>query len=433
MERKELSTLLEWKNSKNRKPIIVKGARQVGKTWLIKHFGQQAYQKVVYINFETASHLKGLFSEDLNTTRIIRALQVEAGFEITQENTLIIFDEIQAAPHALHSLKYFCEDTPELHIVAAGSLLGVALHADTSFPVGKVDFLHLYPLSFHEFLMAMGENTLASLLDSDDWPLISTFRNRYIEWLRTYYFVGGMPEVVQTFGERHDYHAARKIQQQILFAWEQDFSKHPPLDVIPRIRMVWNAIPSQLAKENRKFIYGAMKPGARSRDYELALQWLIDCGLIYKINRITMPGFPLKGYEDASAFKLFMVDTGILCAIGDLDPEVLLKGDALFREFKGALTEQYVLQQLISRANMPIAYWSAERSDAEIDFVIQHKNQIIPVEVKAEENLKSKSLKSYCQRWSPKIAIRTSMSDYREESWFTNLPLYAVHRVESRE
>jgi uncharacterized protein len=429
MERKELATLFEWKSSKNRKPLIVKGARQVGKTWLIKFFGQQAYQKVVYINFETASHLKGLFAEDLNTSRIIRALQIEAGFEITPGDTLIIFDEIQSAPEALHSLKYFCENTPDLHIVAAGSLLGVALHADVSFPVGKVDFMDLYPLSFQEFLRALGENSLASLLDSDDWPLISTFRNRYIELLRTYYFVGGMPEVVFTFGERHDYPAARKIQQQILYAWEQDFSKHPPADVIPRIRMVWNAIPSQLAKENRKFIYGAMKPGARARDYELALQWLIDCGLVYRINRISMPGFPLKGYEDFSAFKLFIVDTGILGAMGNLDPEILLKGDALFREFKGALTEQYVLQQLISRANMPIAYWSAERSDAEIDFVIQQKNQIIPIEVKAEENLKSKSLKSYCMRWSPQTAIRTSMSDYRKESWFTNLPLYAVHRL----
>ena len=238
-----------------------------------------------------------------------------------------------------------------------------------------------------------------------------------------------MPEVVLTFGENHNYLGARKIQKQILYAWEQDFSRHPPPETIPRIRMLWNTIISQLAKENRKFIYGAMKPGARSKEYELALQWLMDCGLVYRVNRITSPAFPLSAYHDLNAFKLFIVDVGMLGAMGNLDPEVLLKGHNLFREFKGALTEQYVLQQLVSRLDAPIAYWSAERSEAEIDFVVQHQNRIIPIEVKAEENLKSKSLKSYCMRWNPDYAIRTSMSDYRRESWFANLPLYAVHRV----
>jgi predicted AAA+ superfamily ATPase len=429
MKRDKLEDLIEWKNSSTRKPLIIKGARQVGKTWLMKEFGEMEYENTAYINFEKQKSLVSIFEDDFDIKRIILALEIESGIKIDPENTLIIFDEIQEVPEAITSLKYFMEDAPEYHVIAAGSLLGVALHSGTSFPVGKVTILNLYPLSFSEFLLAIGEGKLADLLVSEDWKLISTFKSKFIERLRQYYFIGGMPEAVKEFVVSQDFIRIREIQTQILLAYEQDFSKHPPPEIIPRIRMLWNAIPSQLARENRKFIYGQIRPGSRAKDYELALSWLIDCGQVYRVSRITKPAIPLKAYEDFKAFKLFMVDVGLLAALVDLDASTLLKGNKLFSEFKGALTEQYVLQELKSSDDFTVHYWSAERASSEVDFVLQHESMIIPVEVKAEENLKSKSLKVFYEKYHPEHTVRTSMSDFREQDWLTNIPLYGINAL----
>ncbi len=431
MKRSAMQYLKKWKVKKNRKPLVIRGARQVGKTWLMKEFGKKEYQQTAYVNFEGNKRLKSLFAGDFDTRRIITALQIETGIPIHAENTLIIFDEIQEAEGALTSLKYFQENAPQYHIIAAGSLLGVALHQKTSFPVGKVEFLELYPLSYFEFLSALGEQPLLELLNDKDWPLIKNFKEKYIHYLRQYYFIGGMPEAVLSFKNHNDFQEVRTIQKQILSAYEQDFSKHAPYSIVPRIRMLWNTIPAQLAKENKKFIYKVVKPGARAKDYELALSWLIDCGLAYKVTRALKPGIPLKAYEDNQAFKLFVVDTGLLAAMGDIDVKTLLEGNLIFEEFKGALTEQYVLQQLKTVSGLAIHYWSAERSSAEIDFLVQYAGAVVPIEVKAEENLQAKSLKAFCQKYSPSQAIRTSMSDYRKESWLTNIPLYAIGNITS--
>ncbi|MFW5793731.1 MAG: ATP-binding protein, partial [Bacteroidota bacterium] len=359
--------------------------------------------------------------------RILTALQIETGVVATKQDSLIIFDEIQEAPKAITSLKYFYENEPEYHIIAAGSLLGVAIHKQTSFPVGKVEFLDLYPLNFVEFLKAQKQHNLVSLLEKNDLELIKNFKTKYINYLKQYYFIGGMPEVVNAFVLNNDFTEVRNIQKTILQAYEQDFSKHAPLDIVPRIRLVWNSIPAQLAKENRKFIYGLIKEGARARDFELAINWLMDAGLIYKINRIKKPAMPLKAYIDFSAFKLFMVDVGLLGAMGNIALKTLLEGNNIFREFKGAITEQFVLQQLVCNNLFDIYYWSAERSAAELDFVIQYENNVVPVEVKAEENLQAKSLKVYHQKYNAVPAVRTSMSDYRKESWLINIPLYLIN------
>jgi predicted AAA+ superfamily ATPase len=339
---------------------------------------------------------------------------------------LIILDEIQEAPGALTSLKYFQENAPEYHVIVAGSLLGVALSQHTSFPVGKVEFLDLYPLSFTEFLVALDEKPLVDLLISPDWTLITNFKDRYIERLKQYYYIGGMPEAVFSFSQSKDFDEVREIQKRILIAYEQDFSKHAPNDIVPRIRMLWNSIPGQLAKENRKFIYGIIRQGARAKEYELAMSWLIDCGLIHKANNVTKPAIPLKAYEDFGAFKLFLVDVGLLSAMTDLDVKSLLEGSDLFEEFKGALTEQYALQQLIAFKENSIYYWSPENARTEIDFLLQIKGKIIPLEVKAAENLQAKSLRLFYQKYQPELSIRTSLSDYRKEEWMTNLPLYAI-------
>lgn len=426
MERTKLTDLASWKSSKNRKPLILRGARQVGKTWLIKRFGERYYAQVAYVNFESSKRLKHLFEDDFDISRIILALQIETGITIDPASTLIVLDEIQEAPGALASLKYFYENAPEYHVISAGSLLGVALNRHSSFPVGKVDFLDLYPLDFIEFLNAVNEKSLADLLHVHDWALIKTYRSKYIQLLRQYYFIGGMPEAVSAFSNNGDFNEVRYIQKQILIAYEQDFAKHAPTEIVPRIRMLWNSVLAQLAKENKKFIYSAIKQGARAKDYELALAWLIDCGLLHKVSRASKPGMPLKAYVDNDAFKLFLVDVGLLAAMGDLDAGTLLEGNAIFEEFKGALTEQYVLQQLLSLPNMPIHYWSSASGTAEIDFLIQYAGMAIPIEVKAEENLQAKSLRTFCQKYQPKIAIRTSMSDYRKEEWLTNIPLYAI-------
>ncbi len=431
MIRAAINDLIKWKNSSHRKPLIIKGARQVGKTWLMREFGRTHYEKCAYINFDNNERMESLFNGDIDIKRIITALQIETGITIEAKNTLIIFDEVQEVPRALTSLKYFCENAPDYHIIAAGSLLGVALHPGTSFPVGKVDFMTLYPLDFLEFMTATGNDNLVELLKSNDFEMVTSFKGKYIDLLKQYYYIGGMPEVVSRFIASNDYTTAREIQNKILMAYEQDFSKHAPNETVPRIRMLWTSIPSQLAKENRKFIYGLIRQGARAREYELAMTWLIDCGLIYKVSRVSKPDMPLMAYQDFNAFKLFVLDVGLLSAMSGLSLKSILENNKIFEEFKGALTEQYVLQQLITNSEIKPYYWSAERSTGEIDFIFQHDNDVVPLEVKAAENLQAKSLKNYCLKYNPKNAIRTSMSDYRKEDWLTNVPLYAMNVLSS--
>ena len=431
MYRTAIEKLLKWKKSKYRKPLIIEGARQVGKTWLMQEFGKQEYDNTIYINFDSNPSMAELFAYDLNVDRLIMGLELFAGRKIDPDNCLLIFDEIQEVPRALASLKYFCERAPQYHIVCAGSLLGIALHPGTSFPVGKVDFLKLYPLSFKEFLMATVQKQFADLLDRQDFQMITTFKQTYIDALKQYYYVGGMPEVVQNFADNKDFGEVREIQKRILYAYEQDFSKHAPNEIIPRIRMLWNSIPSQLAKENKKFVYGLVREGARAKEYETAIMWLSDCGLIHKVSRVNSVGIPLKGYEALKAFKIFLVDVGILGCMAGLSPRTLLDGNSLFTEFKGALTEQYVCQQLKNIEDVDVYYYTNDRGSCEIDFVIGTGNRVVPVEVKAEVNLRAKSLKTYREKFSPEICVRTSMADYKKEEWLINLPLYAVGQIAS--
>lgn len=352
-------------------------------------------------------------------------INIETKVKPEPGETLIIFDEIQEAPYAISSLKYFCENAPEYAIIAAGSLLGVAIHQGVSFPVGKVNTLELHPMSYREFLLAMGEEQLANLLESEDYELIRIFANRYISWLKIYYYVGGMPEAVKEYAQNEDVAAVRRIQKNILELYEDDFSKHTQRIELPRIRMVWNSIPMQLAKENKKFFFGQIKQGARSRDFELAIEWLLDCGLIKKVYRVQKPAVPLKAYMDFSAFKIYLLDVGLLGAMSDLEAVSILEGSDIFVEFKGAMTEQYVLQQILAETSYTPYYYSVS-SHNEVDFLIQKEGHVVPVEVKAEENLKSKSLRAYCDKFSPVFAVRTSMADYREQEWMTNLPLYVL-------
>lgn len=429
MYRIAIEKLYKWKNSKRRKPLIIEGARQVGKTWLMKEFGKQAYADTVYINFDSNSRMADLFSADLDTDRLIMGLELYAGRKINSENTLLIFDEVQEVPRALASLKYFYENAPQYHIVCAGSLLGIALHPGTSFPVGKVDFLKLQPLSFSEFLMATGNERFAELLKKKDYEMITSFKQTYIDALKHYYFVGGMPEAVQSFAENKDFNEVRAIQKRILVAYEQDFSKHAPNEIVPKIRMLWNSIPSQLARENKKFIYGLVREGGRAREYETAIMWLSDCGLVHKVSRVNAAGIPLKAYVDLKAFKLFIVDVGLLGCMAGLRQRTLLDGDDLFVEFKGALTEQYVCQQLKTIEDLGVYYYTNDRGSCEIDFVVDTGEQIVPIEVKAEINLRAKSLKTYRERFEPELSVRTSMADYKKEDWLLNLPLYTIENI----
>lgn len=428
MYRSAMEQLNKWKQKTNKKPLIIRGARQAGKTWLMKEFGKTAYEKTVYINFDNNPQMKELFSLDMRIDRIIMGIELYVGHKISPHNTLLIFDEVQEVPKALSSLKYFNETAPEYQIICAGSLLGIALHQGTSFPVGKVEFMDLYPLSFTEFMRAMGKEQFVDLLDKGDFEMATMFRQDYVDLLKYYYYVGGMPEVVQSFVDNRDFNEAREIQERILAAYEQDFSKHAPNEAVPRIRMLWNSIPAQLTKENKKFIYGIIKEGARAKDYETALMWLTDCGLVHKVYRVTAPSIPLKAYEDLKAFKLFLADVGLLGCMVRLNQSVLLNGNELFKEFKGALTEQYVLQQLKTVKGVDTYYWTNDRGNAEIDFLIDTGNEIVPIEVKAETNLKAKSLKTFCEKYNPKMAIRTSMTDYKQEDWLLNLPLWAVEK-----
>ncbi|NLN49580.1 MAG: ATP-binding protein [Clostridiales bacterium] len=429
MYRTAIEELNNWKNKNIKKPLVIRGARQVGKTWLMKEFGKTAYVKTVYINFDNNQRMKELFSSDFNTERIISGLELYDGDKIDPSNTLLVFDEVQEVPQALTSLKYFNEDAPQYQIICAGSLLGIALHSDTSFPVGKVEFLDMYPLSLKEFFTAMGKERFVKLLQKDDFDMITVFKSEYIDLLKKYYYVGGMPEAVAYFADNGNFKEVREIQKRILSAYEQDFSKHAPIDIVPRIRMLWNNIPSQLTRENKKFIYGAIKEGARAKDYEVAMQWLTDCGLVHKVSRVSSSNLPLKAYEDLKAFKLFLLDVGLLSCMVNLNQKVILDGNNMFKEFKGALTEQYVLQQLKTIKELGIYYWTNERGSAEIDFVIDNGKEVIPLEVKAETNLKAKSLKVYFEKFKPKNAVRVSMADYKKEEWLLNLPLYAVERI----
>lgn len=429
MYRIAIEKLFNWKESKNRKPLIIEGARQVGKTWLMKEFGRQAYSDTVYINFDSNSRMSDLFSSDLDTTRLVMGLELYVGHKINPENTLLIFDEVQEVPRALASLKYFYENAPQYHIVCAGSLLGIALHEGTSFPVGKVDFLKLYPLSFKEFMMATGQERFVELLDKQNFQMINSFKETYIDALKQYYFVGGMPEAVQSFADNKDFSEVCDIQKRILMAYEQDFSKHAPNEIVPKIRMIWNSIPSQLAKENKKFIYGLVREGGRAKEYETAIMWLADCGLVHKVSRVNGAGVPLKAYEDLKAFKLFVLDVGLLGCMVGLNQRTLLDGNYLFVEFKGALTEQYVCQQLKTIEDLGVYYYTNDRGSCEVDYVIDTGELIVPVEVKAEVNLKAKSLKTFRDKFSPEISVRTSMANYKEEDWLINLPLYAIEKI----
>lgn len=429
MYRYAIEELKKWKSRKNRKPMILEGARQVGKTWLMKEFGATEFEDVAYINFDSNSQMRELFAGDLAVERIITGLELYVGKKINAEKTLLIFDEVQEVPRALSVLKYFFEDAPEYHIVCAGSLLGIALHEGTSFPVGKVEFMKLYPLSFKEFMLATGKERYVRALEAHDFGLVTSFKQTYIEALKQYYYIGGMPEVVAAFAENSDFNEVREIQQRILNAYEQDFSKHAPNNIVPKIRMVWNNIPSQLAKENRKFIYGLIREGARAKDFETAIMWLADCGLVHQVYRVTSPGLPLKAYADMKAFKLFLLDVGLLSCMTGLRQKTLLEGGEVFKEFKGALTEQYVMQELAAKKGIRVYYYTNERSSAEVDFLVDDGEDVIPVEVKAETNLMAKSLKYYTEKYSPRISVRSSMADYREEGSLLNLPLYAISEL----
>ena len=431
MYREKIEELKKWKQSPTRKPLIIRGARQVGKTWLMKEFGEKYYDKYAYINFDDNTRMNKLFEEDFDLDRIIQGLKIESGVNIEPENTLIILDEIQETPKALKALKYFCENAREYHIISAGSLLGVAIHEGTSFPVGKVDFLDLKPLSFFEFLDAIGEKQLLELLKNNDFDMINVFNTKLKDYLKLYYYVGGMPEVVSSYIEYKDLSQVRVIQKRLLEAYEQDFSKHAPSSIVPRIRQLWNNIPTQLAKENKKFIYGLIKKGARAREYEIALSWLIDCGLIYQVNRVNNCKVPLSAYQDFNAFKLYLLDVGLLSAMAGLDSKTLLEGNEIFEEFKGSLTEQYVLCQLKECTDLSIYYWTSDSGIAEIDFITQIGGNNVPIEVKASENLQAKSLKVFVEKYKTKINVRTSMSNYKKEEWLINIPLYSIGNIES--
>lgn len=425
MERSIYSSLKKWKESPTRKPLILQGARQVGKTYILKEFGAREYSEVVYINCDDNNDMQNMFV-DYDVDRIIRSLSAISGVSIKPSTTLLILDEIQEVERGLASLKYFCEKAPEYHVAVAGSLLGITLHEGTSFPVGKVDMLYMYPMDFEEFLLAMGKEQLVELLRSNSWAALTPLRGMLTELLRQYYFVGGMPEAVKTYVERGDIWEVRSIHSKIINAYRNDMSKHVPKQQVQRINMVWNSIPSQLARDNKKFIYGALRKGARANDFEIAIQWLVDSGLVHKVHRISKPVVPLKFYEDMASFKLFLLDCGLLGALSETPPEQILIGDNVFEEYKGAFTENYVLQQLKSLPRTFVYYYSNDNSTLEIDFVVQHEAHVIPIEVKAEENLRAKSLRQFVTDNPGLHGVRFSMSDYREQDWLTNVPLWAV-------
>ena len=425
MQRDLIKSLKEWKNSKRRKPLILQGARQVGKTWLMQEFGKQEYKKTIYITFDRNENLRKAFSDYTNIKELITKIEIDSQTKITPEDTLIIFDEVQECPDAITSLKYFNEKAPELHIIAAGSLLGIAHHNGTGFPVGKVNFMTLYPLSFLEFLSANGEELLREAMEAGNIDAVKTFSSKLINYLKYYYYTGGMPEVVQSFVLNRDFKEVRQIQEEIIASYNSDFSKHTDSNTAERIRMVWESIASQLAKENKKFIYNAIRTGARAKDFETALSWLRDSGLVYKVTRISKPNLPIKAYEDIDIFKLFVVDVGLLGALSNLSAKAIIEDNRIFTEFKGALTEQYVFQQLKVNHNS-IHYWVSRSNVAEVDFVTQADDYGIPIEVKAAANLKAKSLQQYRKDYVPEKSVRTSLADFEVNSGLYNIPLYLI-------
>lgn len=431
MERQILNKLEQWKNSPHRKPLVLRGARQVGKTWVMKEFGRRCFKNFAYINFDNNSAMKAVFESDFDIPRLILALSAESGEPIKSQETLIIFDEVQEVPRALSSLKYFCENAPEYAIIAAGSQMGVALHSRTNFPVGKVDLMTLYPFSFIEFLLACENGQLVSILESGDWTLITALKSKFISRMKEYFYVGGMPQAVQTFIDEQDWAKVREVQNTLLEVYAQDFSKHASSTLCTRLNMVWSSLPAQLSKENKKFMYGQVKTGARAKDFELAIQWLSDCGLIYLVHSVSKPGYPLKAYEELDSFKIYMNDIGLLCALGNTDIKSILDDNKFFVEFKGAVTEQYVLQQLLSCTDYKPFYYSSPNSSGEIDFLIQQEDQIVPIEVKSAENLQAKSLKAFHQKYDNRYSVRTSLSDFRIDGWLTNIPLYAVSLIQA--
>ena len=429
MERETLRQLIAWKEQADRKPLILRGARQTGKTWLMQEFGRTQFKDVVYVNFESMTRFKDLFQADYSPQRIITTLQLYAGKIFQPADTLIIFDEIQAVKGGLTALKYFCEEAPEYAIVAAGSLLGISMHEEQSFPVGKVNFIDLHPMTFHEFLLASGKALLANAIRNEQWDLLQPFHDELMTLLHTYMYVGGMPEVVKKWVESHDYFAVREKQLEILRSYAADFSKHAQTQQVPRLNMVWDSLPAQLSKENKKFVYGVLREGARAKDFELAIMWLYDCGLVLRSNRITVPHLPLKAYQEMSVFKLYMVDTGLLCAATGVDAQILMNKNMIFTEFKGALTEQFVMQELTALHLDYIGYWTNERSTAEVDFLVQHGSDIIPLEIKSGENLRARSFTLFCQNYTPSRAYKISTLPYHNGTPITNLPLYAVSAI----
>lgn len=428
MKRKLYTRLLEWKDSPTRKPLILEGARQVGKTWLLKEFGKNEYENMVYINCHDNPEIKQIFIHDLNITRIMQAFEAYSLQRIIKGKTLIFIDEIQEAPHALESLKYFCENASEQHIVVAGSLLGVVNRPGESYPVGKVNTLRLLPMSFEEFLWAQGADQLADQMSKRNWQLMSDMNATLKEYLRQYYYVGGMPEVVSHYSTQGDVNGVRRIQKEILSNYSNDFAKHAGSET-QRIRMVWDSIPSQLAKENKKFIYGAVKKGGRARELENAIQWLVDAGLVYKVYRCSRPTAPLKFYRDPNAFKLYLLDVGLLGALSEASPMQMLVNNDVFKEFKGAFSENYVLQQIKNNPSVSAYYYSKENSTMEIDFLLQTENRVIPMEVKAEENVKSKSLAQFVMNEFAEEqlkGLRATMKPYIDQGWMENIPLYAI-------
>lgn len=425
MRRKIYSRLLEWKNSKDRRPLMLLGARQVGKTWIMQHFGEQEYSKVVYVNCDDEPRMKQIFDLDYDIERILTTLQAITGQKATPGDTLIVLDEIQEVPRGLHSLKYFCEKAPEYHVMVAGSLLGVTLGGGESFPVGKVDMLYMYPMDYEEFLEATGHGEWVGLLRSHDWPLVDALLPKLVELLRQYYYVGGMPGVVGRYVENRDLKQVRTLQHEILDAYGRDISKHTSAAEAVRIRQVLASLPMQLAKESKKFVYGAVRKGSRAKDFELAIQWLLDAGIIYRVNRIREPRVPLKFYEDFDAFKLFLLDCGLLACMADAPADQMLIGDNVFVEFKGAFTEQYVLQQLLAVGLTPY-YWSNAKTPAEIDFIVQQGSRVVPIEVKAEENVRARSLSQFIKDNPGLKGLRLSMKGYANQEWMENVPLVAI-------
>ena len=438
MKRDAIEQLLKWKKNPLRKPLLLLGARQVGKTWLMQEFGRLHFKKVAYIRFDSDERMRSSFEQDYDVKRLLNAIQLAAGFKLTPKDTLIILDEIQECPRAITSLKYFCEEAREYHIVAAGSLLGLFEHTGTGFPVGKVDIMHLYPMSFREFLVATGNELYRDALEAKDWRLITDFSSKYEELLKLYYVVGGMPEAVYTYVRTNDFSMVRSVQDGILLGYQRDFSKHAPAEDTSRISLIWDSIPEQLARENKKFMCSAVQSGLRMRDLESPMQWLIDAGLIYKVTRISKPAFPPDAYREA-AFKVFFIDVGLLGAKTRLPVDVILEGNRIFTEFKGALAEQYVQQQLRAVCSIEPYYWATANSQNEIDFLVQSGLDMVPVEVKAEKNLQAKSLKSFCKKYHVAKAVRVSMASWCEQDMpiaddgsscrLINLPLYAVHML----